>query len=94
VVAAAACILTSPAGSAKPEPKVLPLATTTRAYDSGLLDAILPDFESKYDAWVDAVEAGTGQAIALGENGDADVILFRARARRCFPGGRQRPTPA
>jgi tungstate transport system substrate-binding protein len=80
-LAAAACVVAGLAGCAKPEPKVLRLATTTSTYDSGLLDAILPDFESKYNARVDVVAVGTGQAIALGENGDADVILVHARAK-------------
>ncbi|VAW42347.1 Tungstate ABC transporter, substrate-binding protein, partial [hydrothermal vent metagenome] len=57
------------------ETAVLRLATTTSTYDSGLLDAILPDFEEKYNVRVDVVAVGTGQAIALGEAGDADVIL-------------------
>ena len=63
------------------EPQVLRLATTTSTADSGLLDAILPSFEEKYNARVDVVAVGTGQAIALGEAGDADVILVHARAR-------------
>jgi tungstate transport system substrate-binding protein len=63
------------------EPAVLRLATTTSTADSGLLDAILPDFEQAYNARVDVVAVGTGQAIELGQNGDADVILVHARAR-------------
>src|SRR5690554_2868086 len=63
------------------EPEVLRLATTTSTADSGLLDAILPDFEEAYNARVDVVAVGTGQAIELGEAGDADVILVHARAR-------------
>lgn len=63
------------------EEQVLRLATTTSTADSGLLDAILPDFESENNARVDVVAVGTGQAIALGEAGDADVILVHARAR-------------
>jgi tungstate transport system substrate-binding protein len=59
----------------------LVLATTTSTYDSGLLDAILPDFESQYNAEVEVIAVGTGQAIELGENGDADVILVHARSR-------------
>lgn len=66
-------------GSSKME--VLRLATTTSTADSGLLDAILPDFEEAHNARVDVVAVGTGQAIALGEAGDADVILVHARAR-------------
>jgi len=60
---------------------VLRLATTTSTNDSGVLDALLPSFESENDARVDVVAVGTGQAIALGEAGDADVILVHARAR-------------
>lgn len=59
---------------------VLRLATTTSTADSGLLDAILPAFEEEYRARVDVVATGTGQAIELGEAGDADVILVHARA--------------
>ena len=60
---------------------MLRLATTTSTADSGLLDAILPEFEDEFDARVDVVALGTGQAIELGEAGDADVILVHARAR-------------
>lgn len=61
--------------------QVLRFVTTTSTNDSGLLDALLPTFESENDARVDVVAVGTGQAIALGEAGDADVILVHARAR-------------
>jgi tungstate transport system substrate-binding protein len=61
-----------------PTPQHLLLATTTSAYDSGLLDYILPDFEQKYDARVDVISVGTGQALALGQSGDADVVLVHA----------------
>ena len=63
------------------EPEVLRLATTTSTADSGLLEAILPAFEEEYNARVDVVAVGTGQAITLGEAGDADIILVHARAR-------------
>ncbi len=59
----------------------LVLATTTSTDDSGLLKAILPDFEERYGATVEVIAVGTGQAIQLGENGDADVILVHARER-------------
>jgi tungstate transport system substrate-binding protein len=59
----------------------LTLATTTSTYDSGLLDAILPAFEEESGMTVEVVAVGTGQALALGEQGDADVLLVHARAR-------------
>jgi tungstate transport system substrate-binding protein len=67
--------------TAAPEPQVLRLATTTSTADSGLLDAILPDFEQKYNARVDVVAVGTGQALEIGAKGDADVVLVHARSR-------------
>lgn len=56
------------------------LATTTSTADSGLLDFILPDFEEKTGVTVDVIAVGTGQALELGVNGDADVLLVHARA--------------
>lgn len=57
----------------------LRLATTTSTADSGLLDAILPNFQQKYNCHVDVVAVGTGQAIEIGSKGDADVLLVHAR---------------
>ncbi|GAB4447923.1 MAG: hypothetical protein Kow0031_30490 [Anaerolineae bacterium] len=59
----------------------LVLATTTSTQDSGLLDVILPDFNEKYAADTEVIAVGTGQAMALGEQGDADVLLVHARSR-------------
>jgi tungstate transport system substrate-binding protein len=59
----------------------LVLATTTSTYDSGLLDYIIPVFEEKYGVSVDVIAVGTGQALPMGEAGDADVLLVHARAR-------------
>lgn len=70
-----------PTATPQPAPQVLRLATTTSTADSGLLDAILPDFEQKYNARVDVVAVGTGQALEIGTKGDADVVLVHARAR-------------
>jgi tungstate transport system substrate-binding protein len=56
------------------------LATTTSTENSGLLKVILPVFEAKYGGKVRVVSVGTGAALKLGENGDADVVLVHARA--------------
>lgn len=60
---------------------ILRLATTTSTYDSGLLDEILPEFEALQDVKVEVIAVGTGQALALGERGDVDVVLVHDPAR-------------
>jgi len=55
------------------------LATTTSTENSGLLRVVLPVFEAKYGGKVRVVSVGTGAALKLGENGDADVVLVHAR---------------
>lgn len=55
------------------------LSTTTSTADSGLLAFILPDFEKKFNCQVDVIAVGTGQAIAIGQRGDADVLLVHDR---------------
>ena len=62
-------------------PTKLILATTTSTADSGLLDNILPDFEEQYNADMEVIAVGTGQAIKLGEDCNAAVILVHARDR-------------
>lgn len=54
------------------------LATTTSTQDSGLLDEILPVFEETSDCVPKAVAVGSGQAMAMGESGDADVLLVHS----------------
>lgn len=72
----------APAGeSAAAAPAKLILATTTSTQDSGLLDVILPDFEQQANADLDVVAVGTGQALQLGTDCNADVVLVHARAR-------------
>ncbi len=56
----------------------LRLATTTSTENSGLLGAILPPFEAETGLKVDVISVGTGAALKLGENGDADLILVHA----------------
>jgi tungstate transport system substrate-binding protein len=54
------------------------LATTTSTQDSGLLDAILPAFEEQSGCVPKTVAVGSGEAMALGEKGDADVLLVHS----------------
>ncbi|WP_429884817.1 substrate-binding domain-containing protein [Geoalkalibacter halelectricus] len=56
------------------------LSTTTSTQNSGLLDVLLPPFERSHNARVDVIAVGTGQALRLGEAGDADVVMVHARA--------------
>lgn len=56
------------------------LATTTSTKDSGLLDAILPVFEEETGYTVEVVSVGSGEAMAMGENGEADVLLVHSPA--------------
>ena len=62
-------------------PRHLKLATTTSTENSGLLDVLLPAFERKTGVKVAVIAVGTGKAIALGENGDVDIIMVHARDR-------------
>ena len=75
----------SPAATSQPPAasgeKKLILATTTSTQDSGLLDYLLPDFEKEAGVKVDVIAVGTGQALTLGEDGNADVLLVHARAK-------------
>jgi tungstate transport system substrate-binding protein len=70
-----------PAPAQPASQNVLLLATTTSTQDSGLLDVILPDFTQKFNVQVDVIAVGTGQALTLGQDGNADVLLVHARAR-------------
>lgn len=54
------------------------LATTTSTQDSGLLDVLLPIFEKKTGYKVKTIAVGTGAALAMGEKGEADVLLVHA----------------
>ena len=64
-------------GAAKEQ---LTLASTTSTLDSGLFDALIPPFEQKYDCRVKVIAVGTGQAIRLARDGNADVLLVHDRA--------------
>ncbi len=66
-------------GEAEPGDEFITLATTTSTYDSGLLDYLNPIFTEETGIEVRVVSKGTGQAIELGKNGDADVLLVHDR---------------
>lgn len=55
------------------------LATTTSTRDSGLLDAILGDFTDKTGVEVKVVAVGTGKALQMGRDGEADALLVHAK---------------
>ena len=58
----------------------LRLATTTSTRDSGLLTEILPYFETKTGWKVEVISVGSGEAMKLGESGEADVLLVHSPA--------------
>jgi len=54
------------------------LATTTSTQDSGLLDVLVPLFEAQTGYRVKVVAVGTGEALKMGQEGNADVLLVHA----------------
>jgi tungstate transport system substrate-binding protein len=58
--------------------KTIILATTTSTQDSGLLDVLLPAFEKKTGYFVKTISVGSGQAMAMGQKGEADVLLVHS----------------
>ena len=56
------------------------LSTTTSTENSGLLDAILPNFTEKTGIDVKVVAVGTGKALTMGRDGEADVLLVHAKS--------------
>jgi len=56
------------------------LASTTSTQDSGLFDVLIPAFEKANPYFkVKVIAVGTGEALALGESKDADVLLVHAQ---------------
>jgi len=66
--------------AAAPANPNLILSTTTSTQDSGLLDVLVPAFEKQTGYTVKTVAVGTGQALKMGEEGNADVLLVHAPA--------------
>src|SRR2546429_4289333 len=54
------------------------LATTTSTRDAGLLDSLVPVFERQTRYTVKVIAVGSGQALAMGRRGDADLVLSHA----------------
>ena len=63
---------------AAPDNPNLILATTTSTQDSGLLDVLVPLFEAESGYTVQTVAVGTGAALKMAEEGNADVLLVHA----------------
>jgi tungstate transport system substrate-binding protein len=64
--------------SSPPDRGRMLLATTTSTRDSGLLDELLPRFERASGCTVKTLAVGSGEAMELGERGDADVLLVHS----------------
>ena len=77
IAAVAALAVTVPVLAA---PKSVILATTTSTQDSGLLDILVPIFEKESGYLVKTIAVGSGQAMKMGEKGEADVLLVHSPA--------------
>jgi tungstate transport system substrate-binding protein len=74
----AGCRRDIPQGSVSVKGKII-LSTTTSTQDSGLLNYLLPVFTRETGWEVDVVAVGSGAALRMGRDGDADVLLVHAR---------------
>jgi tungstate transport system substrate-binding protein len=73
-------LLTGGSSVAQAQDKTIILATTTSTYDTGLLDTLIPLFEKQTGYFVKTIAVGSGQAMAMGEKGEADVLLVHSPA--------------
>lgn len=73
-----ACTSATPASPAAPANPNLILATTTSTQDSGLLDVLVPMFQEQSGYIVQTIAVGSGEAMKMGEEGNADVLLVHA----------------
>jgi tungstate transport system substrate-binding protein len=73
---ASAAPASAAAGPAGPTNRIL--ATTTSLQDSGLLDSLVPAFEKASGYTVKTVAVGSGQALTMGQQGNADVLFVHS----------------
>ena len=71
-------VVGTPAAAQTPTKGDVILATTTSTQDSGLLDVLVPMFAKQSGYRVKTIAVGTGQSLAMGARGDADVVLVHA----------------
>ena len=68
-------------GDSRPaEGTTLMMATTTSTADTGLLDYLKPIFLEDTGIDLQWTAVGTGEALAMGQNGDVDIVLVHAKA--------------
>ncbi len=80
-LAAAIAALALIAGCERDSRQTLSLGIPTTVHDSGLLDALLPEFENAFPEYrLRFVAAGSGELLALGTRGDLDVLLTHSPA--------------
>jgi tungstate transport system substrate-binding protein len=65
--------------AAHADERFITLSSTTSTQDSGLFGYILPIFKAATGIEVHVVAVGTGQALAIGQRGDADALLVHDR---------------
>jgi tungstate transport system substrate-binding protein len=70
---------TTAAETTAPENPALILASTSSTQDSGLFDELIPAFEKATGYKVKIIAVGSGEAMKLGERGDADVLFVHSR---------------
>ena len=64
---------------ARAQDRFITVASTTSTEQSGLFAHLLPAFTQATGIGVRVVAVGTGQALKIGERGDADVLLVHDR---------------
>lgn len=79
VLAVVLILLGAPPGRAESKRKLL-IATTTSLHESGLFEAILPEFVNQSGLSLQIIAVGSGAAIEMGRKGDADVVIAHSPA--------------